>query len=523
MRNKPYVNEDVKLQMEATYTRHSKPKRSFDLVIKGILISSFMLSNFAMGGVSAFATTSPDLPNSPTSVQASQQIQVQEDELVVNLRLAIKAIEDIGWSPKTLQAISNSLHAIDDKLNDDISYRFTFGLKDAILDTKLVIAQYGGDGLTELRGKGNSINETLQSIEAKMGGMSTPSNHATPPPVRKKAEVRITSVAENNVTVVMDGQIQFFSQPAVIIDGSTMVPMRAIFEKLGAEIKWDGETRTVTATKGNTVIKLTLDRDIAYINGSPVKLTAKAQSLNGHTMVSLRFVSEALGASVKWDGSTMTAYIESAGNTDQVSQQVINGIKVKYGRHTYGVSTQSEYDQSLAIVEDALKGFDDVVFGGKYNEYYELFLEGERWSGDRRDRTERNIGLKIAEGSIGELVKAGVSKDVIRTVSKASTVAIDLLQGKTDPLDGTPRSIYDALILNRIDCDAIAETYSAVFDSLGFNTMIIGGSNHAEVLIQINEEWWETASGSFRKVDPKKAIANGSYVISQPTFGTIFE
>lgn len=97
MRNKPYVNEDVNLQMEATYTRHSKPKRSFDLVIKGILISSFMLSNFAMGGVSAFAATSPDLPNSPTSVQASQQIQVQEDELVVNLRLAIKAIEDIGW------------------------------------------------------------------------------------------------------------------------------------------------------------------------------------------------------------------------------------------------------------------------------------------------------------------------------------------------------------------------------------------------------------------------------------------
>lgn len=525
MIKKSYRNEDAQLHMSATYIRKGRSgqsKRTFNLVIKGFMLSSVMLSSFATAGIPAFAAASPDLPTHPISAQASQQVQVQDDELVVNLRLAIKTIEELGWSQKTLQSISEYLHTIDNKLTDDLGYRFTWGLKDIIMDTKLAISKYGGDGLTELRGKGNSIIESIQSIETKMG-LSTPSNNVSPSPVGKKAEVRIASTAENEVTVVIDGQIQSFPQPAVTINGSTMVPLRAIFEKLGAKISWDEKTRTVTANKVDTVIVLTLDRDIAYINGNPIKLTAKAQSINGNTMVPLRFVSEALGAAVKWDGVTSTAYINSSVVTDETQTQVVDGIKVKYGKHTYGVTTQKQYDQSLQIVDDVLKGIDDIVFGGRYNEYYELFLKGERWSGDRSDRSDRNKGLKSAEGSIGDLVNAGVSSETIIKAYKASTISLELLRGKHDPLDGTPRSIYDALVLDRIDCDPIAQVYSAVFDSLGFNTAIIGGSNHAEVLIQFDGKWFESGSGTFRLIDVSKALENGSYIISMPTDGSILQ
>jgi len=48
--SKPKRNVDAQLHMSATYTRHSKPKRTFSLVIKGIMLSSVMLSNIAMGG-----------------------------------------------------------------------------------------------------------------------------------------------------------------------------------------------------------------------------------------------------------------------------------------------------------------------------------------------------------------------------------------------------------------------------------------------------------------------------------------
>jgi hypothetical protein len=440
------------------------------------------------------------------------------------LRLAIKAIEEIGWSQKTLQVIAENLHAIDDKLTNDIGYKFTLGLKDAVVETKLVMSKFGGDGLAELRGKGNSINETLQSIEAKMG-MSTPSNHATPPPVRKKAEVRIASVAENNVTVVIDGQVQAFPQPAVTINDSTMVPMRAIFEKLGAEIKWNGETRTVTATKGNTVIILTLDRDIAIINGNPVKLTAKAQSINGNTMVPLRFVSEALGAAVKWDDSTRTAYIDSAGTSDVGQTQLVDGIKVKYGKHTYGSRDQSEYDTVVRIAEKALAGYDESKFGGSDHEYYLEYLDGARWSGNKKDRSARNIGLYYAEAQLGDLVKDGVSKEEIIKVRTLASIAYDLLDGATDPRDGSPRSAYDALAASpRItDCDSDAQVFSLVFDMMGYNTAIIAGNNHAEVLIQIEGKWFECVAGTFRLVDVSKALENGSYIYSLPTDGSVFK
>ena len=531
MKAKPYVNENVQLHMSASYIRNgrsrsssepNKPKRTFSLVIKGLMLTPVLLSSLAVGGVSAFASTSPALPSQQPIVQVSQQVNLQEDELVTNLRLASKVINEIGWNQEALHAVADGLRAIDNKLTDDIGYRFTLGLKDAILDIKAILAKYGGDGLSGLRGQGNSINETLQSIEAKMK-MTPNANIAPSPPVHKNAEVRIASVSKDEVTVVINGQVQSFTQPAVTINGSTMVPLRAIFEKLGAKISWAEKTRTVTATKGDTIIILTLDNDIAYINGNPVKLTAKAQSINGNTMVPLRFVSEALSAAVKWDGATRTAYIDSAGTSDVGQNQVVDGIKVKYGKHTYGSRNQSEYDTVVRIVEEALKGYDESSFGGSDHEYYLEYLDGARWSGDKKDRSARNIGLYYAEAQLGDLVKAGVSKEEIVNVKTLSSIAYDIKDGATDPRDGTPRSAYDALVKRVSDCDSDAQVFSLVYDMMGFNTAIIAGNNHAEVLIQIEGKWYECVAGTFRLVDVSKSLESGSYIYSLPTDGSVFK
>jgi hypothetical protein len=136
------------------------------------------------------------------------------------------------------------------------------------------------------------------------------------------------------VTVLLDGQPQSFEQSAVFKDGSTLVPLRGIFEKLGAKVDWDNDTRTVTATKGDIAIKLKVGANFAYVNGRSVTLAAKAEIINGSTMVPLRFVSEALGAEVKWDNDTTTAIITSAGGsvtapTQQTDAgQTVNGISV---------------------------------------------------------------------------------------------------------------------------------------------------------------------------------------------------
>lgn len=118
--------------------------------------------------------------------------------------------------------------------------------------------------------------------------------------------------AEEPIKVTIDGVLQSFDQPPVIISDRTMAPMRGIFEALGAEIDWDGETRTVTGTKGDISIKLTIDVASAFVNGESVELDQAPVIVNDRTLVPVRFISESLGIKVDWDAATRTVIIGSA-------------------------------------------------------------------------------------------------------------------------------------------------------------------------------------------------------------------
>lgn len=110
--------------------------------------------------------------------------------------------------------------------------------------------------------------------------------------------------------VVLNGQPLTFDVPPTIENGRTLVPLRAIFEPLGAQVQWNGETQIVTATKTGTEIKLIIGGQ-AFMNGQPVNLDVPAKVVEGRTMVPLRFVGEALGCEVGWDGNTQTITIAS--------------------------------------------------------------------------------------------------------------------------------------------------------------------------------------------------------------------
>lgn len=109
---------------------------------------------------------------------------------------------------------------------------------------------------------------------------------------------------EQPAAVYVDGKLQIFSdaQP-IIVDGRTLVPIRSVAEVLGAQVNWEDSTQTVLIDKGDKHIELTIGSKSPTVNGSPVNLDAPAVIINGRTMVPLRFVSEALGAKVVWDGT----------------------------------------------------------------------------------------------------------------------------------------------------------------------------------------------------------------------------
>jgi|GEM_PF-1803780 len=139
----------------------------------------------------------------------------------------------------------------------------------------------------------------------------------------------IPAAGQSDVAVFLDGRRLEFEVPPQIVDGSTLVPMRKIFEELGATVAWDGGTRTVTATKGNATIVYTIGEKAAKKNGQTVALPVPGRIVGGNTLVPLRFVSEALGATVGWEGFSRTVVISSAPKKKITVRRAIDGDTIE--------------------------------------------------------------------------------------------------------------------------------------------------------------------------------------------------
>jgi hypothetical protein len=126
----------------------------------------------------------------------------------------------------------------------------------------------------------------------------------------------------DDIKVIINGQKLAFDVPPNIKDGITLVPFRAVFEALGANnIGWDAENKIATAFKNNTLIILQIGKKTASVNNSVKELMRAPEVVAGRTMVPLRFVSEALGADVKWDGTKreINITLETQGSTQNSS------------------------------------------------------------------------------------------------------------------------------------------------------------------------------------------------------------
>lgn len=97
--------------------------------------------------------------------------------------------------------------------------------------------------------------------------------------------------------------------PPAIVEGRTLVPVRAIFEAIGATVEWDNTTRTATGAKSGTIVSIQIDNTTAYVNGEARTLDVPAQLINNRTMVPARFISEAMGCEVTWYQPAQTAAV----------------------------------------------------------------------------------------------------------------------------------------------------------------------------------------------------------------------
>ncbi|MUG44356.1 copper amine oxidase N-terminal domain-containing protein [Paenibacillus woosongensis] len=142
-------------------------------------------------------------------------------------------------------------------------------------------------------------------------------------------------------------------QPYVDKAQRVQVPVRFVSEALGAKVGWNAATKTVTVDLDSNRVVLVLGSKKYTVNGVEKQMDTAAERVGGRTFVPLRFISEGLGASVKWDSAVRTVYINTAGfdpsevkqGSDQVVVEDMYGFKVRQNTGSMLEASKGPYDR----------------------------------------------------------------------------------------------------------------------------------------------------------------------------------
>ncbi|MTI53307.1 stalk domain-containing protein [Geosporobacter ferrireducens] len=202
---------------------------------------------------------------------------------------------------------------------------------------------------------------------------------------------------------------QTYDTLPIIENGRTLIPMRGVFESLGAEVQWDEATKTVKGKKENTEIELKIGSYFAYKNDEKIQLDVQPKIVDGRTMIPLRFVGEALGADVQWDQNSKTVDIKTQKEENSVKQEEDSSKKkvetnqrhISY-EEAVALALKNSYD--LELKKKALKRAEEQndnldVTIGRYNpsqiQAKKSLQVSEKWAEKQIDITEESIAVQV--------------------------------------------------------------------------------------------------------------------------------
>lgn len=151
------------------------------------------------------------------------------------------------------------------------------------------------------------------TVEGKSWSFTTIANPNSPPTEPKGNPVKTDRPKQfnaNDVGIRLNGTYIDVNPKAKIMGESTFIPLRGVFEAMGAKVVWEGTRQEITIVKGSRTIVLVIGQQQAQVNGKSQALSnAPFISSEGSTYVPLRFVTETLGAQVGWESDKWTAVI----------------------------------------------------------------------------------------------------------------------------------------------------------------------------------------------------------------------
>lgn len=241
------------------------------------------------------------------------------------------------------------------------------------------------------------------------------------------------------IEVEVNGRaVQFGAVQPARLEGRVFIPLRAVVESLGADIKWDAPTQTVRGSKGERQFSLQIGSRDASVNGKPVTLDVPAQLISGTTMVPLRFVAEALGAEVEWNAAAQRVGIQApedgapvAANPGRVEGEVVavkaDGrnqtltVRVNGVRNTYAINQDTIVLRGPEGKRGAAAELGDIRVGEKVR----LRVNAEAGTAEVVEAFIADAGEPGNDGAITGRVTA------IRQRGESRTITVETPTGRT--------------------------------------------------------------------------------------------
>ena len=270
--------------------------------------------------------------------------------------------------------------------------------------------------------------------------------------------------APTSASVMLNGQPLATSIPPLVENGRTLVPMRDIFEALGATVVWNPNDRSITAQREATHVSLQIGSKTARVDDRNVWLDQAPTVSNGSTLVPLRFVSEALGAQVAWNGGQRVVNIEMAGLNNNNRGNRNNGRNGNGRNNHDGNNNHGRHDNNNDRYDNNNQGRHDNVRGMisvPANAVVPVTLDSELNSATARKGDEFWATVKSDHVGDSEFPPAtkikGVVTDVTRKTNNQSGAISVNFRGIMLP-NGTRQSINGSLI--SLDKDDVEQTSS---------------------------------------------------------------
>lgn len=266
-----------------------------------------------------------------------------------------------------------------------------------------------------------------------------------------------TQQASQPIAVELDGRTLNFDQPPVMHEGRVLVPLRGVFESMDAQVVYNPATKTVKATGEGKVVELALGNNDALVDGQTTYMDVPARAVNGRTMVPLRFVSESLGADVRWLSANRTVAIDSPVEVAEVVPEPVEVVITDVAHNGGTLGQNSMLKVTATGTPGATANFD--LLGLKDD-----VVMTEVAPGSYRGELKVEPGMQLANGSVvvqlthdGKTVQQQAASSVNIDPSRTATESMTLSPAQ-GTLAASEKPLIQAKFLRNVRPESIKMT-----------------------------------------------------------------